>query len=308
MRLLREGTPMFTFMITGERDYSADGAHPRLIVVGVDESAEAAAAARWAVREADLRKNDLLLVHAYEVPLLPSQDMAAAIAQGRRESQALLNRVAATLAIPPRMHLDQLIEMDSPESLLPRLSENGELTVLGQDHWALGGQMLLGHTANTVASLSPHPVVAVPRGWTSPANDRRPIAVAIDGQHSSSSTIGFAFAEASLRQVSVVVVHSAPLSELTIGEQDARLNLAEILAGWKADYPDIVVEAFLLAGPPRETVSAASADAQLLVVGAPFRGRHWTRWIRSVARAVLERATCPVAVIPQGRPGSAAVD
>ena len=299
---------MFTFMLAGELSNSAEQSRPRLITVGVDDSAEAAAAARWAVREADLRKDDLLLVHAYEVPLLPSQDMAAAIAEGRQERQALLDRVAATLAVPPRMHLDQLIEMDSPESLLPRLSERAELTVLGQDHRALSGQMPLGHTASTVASVSRHPVVAVPRGWTSPAGDRRPIAVAIDGRHSSSSTLGFAFAEASLRQVPVVVVHSAPLSELTTGEQDTRLNLAEILAGWKADYPDIVVETFLLAGPPRDTVASVSADAQLLVVGVPFRGRHWTRWIRSVARAVLERATCPIAVIPQQHTRSVTAD
>ena len=294
--------PMFMFMIAGELGNSAERPHPRLIIVGVDDSAEAAAAARWAVREADLRGDDLLLVHAYEVPLMPQQGMAAAIAQGRQECQALLDKVAGTLAIPPRMHLDQLIEMDSPESLLPRLSEKAELMVLGQDHRVLSGQMPLGHTANTVASLSPHPVVAVPRGWTSPAGDRRPIAVAIDGQHSSASTLSFAFTEASLRQVPILVVHSAPLSELAAGEQDARLNLAEILAGWKADHPDIVVETLLLAGPPRDTVASVSADAQLLVVGSPFRGRHWTRWIRSVARSVLERATCPIAVIPQQHP------
>jgi hypothetical protein len=48
-----------------------------------------------------------------------------------------------------------------------------------------------------------------------------------------------------------MVVHSAPLAELALCEQDTRLNLAEILAGWKADYPDINVETFLLPGPPR---------------------------------------------------------
>jgi hypothetical protein len=44
-------------------------------------------------------------------------------------------------------------------------------------------------------------VVAVPRDWTQPADDRRPIAVAIDGKHPSTGTLGYAFAEASLRQV-----------------------------------------------------------------------------------------------------------
>ena len=105
-----------------------------------------------------------------------------------------------------------------------------------------------------------------------------------------------------------MVVHSAPLAELADGEQDTRLNLAEILAGWKADYPDIEVDTQMLAGAPRDTVASASADAQLLVVGGPYRGREWTRWIRSVARAVIDRATCPVAVIPQLHPRSATVD
>jgi nucleotide-binding universal stress UspA family protein len=137
--------------------------------------------------------------------------------------------------------------------------------------------------------MSRHPVVAVPRGWTAPAGDRRPIAVAIDGLHSSSSTLGFAFTEASFRHAPVLVVHSAPLSELTVGEQGTRLNLAEILAGWKADYPDIDVETFLLAGPPRDTVASVSADAQLLVVGVPYRGRefHGRYWSVPPARSLL---------------------
>ena len=40
----------------------------RMIIVGMDDSAEAGAAAHWAVREAALRKDDVLLVHAHEVP------------------------------------------------------------------------------------------------------------------------------------------------------------------------------------------------------------------------------------------------
>ena len=90
--------------------------------------------------------------------------------------------------------------------------------------------------------------------------------------------------------------------------QDTRLNLAEILSGWKADYPDVEVDTLLLAGPPRDTVAITSTEAQLLVVGSPYRGREWARWIRSVARAVLDRATCPVAVIPQRHPRLATAD
>jgi nucleotide-binding universal stress UspA family protein len=226
----------------------------------------------------------------------------------RTRCRALLDKVAGTLALPPTMHLDQLIKIDSPESLLPRLSEQADLMVLGHDHPALSGHTPFGHTTSTVASMSPHPVVAVPRGWTQPADDRRPITVAIDGKHPLAAPSDMP----SLRQASArsyyMVVHSAPLSELALGEQDTRLNLAEILAGWKADYPDIAVETFVLPRPPRDTVPSVSDDVQLLVVGGPYRGREWTRWIRSVARAALDRATSPVAVIPHQHPRSATAD
>lgn len=295
-------------MMTAGSGEETDQGYRRLIIVGVDASAEGEAAAQWAVHEAELRKDDVLLVHAYEVPIFPPRGRAAAIAQGRQERQSLLDKVAGSLVVPPTMHLGRLIEIDRPESLLARLSERAELTALGHDHPALAGRMPFGHTASTVASMSRHPVVAVPRGWRAPLDDRRPVAVAVDGQHPSSSTLGFAFTEASLRQVPVLVVHSAPLAALASGDQDTRLNLAEILAGWKADYPDVEVDALLLAGSPRDTVPSVSADVQLLVVGGPYRGREWTRWIRSVARAVLDRATCPVVVIPQQHPRSATAD
>jgi hypothetical protein len=41
--------------------------------------------------------------------------------------------------LPPTMHLDQLIKIDSPESVLSRLSEQADVMVLGHDHPALGG-------------------------------------------------------------------------------------------------------------------------------------------------------------------------
>lgn len=299
---------MFVFMLAGGPSEGTAPLRRRVIIVGIDDSAEAEAAARWAVREAELRMDDLLLVHAYEVPRLPPRGRVAGLKRGREQRLALLDKIADALTVPPRMHLDQLVEVDTPESLLPRLSEKAELTVLGHDHPRLVGRMPFGHTASTVASMSRRPVVAVPRGWTIGDNDRRPVAVAIDGRHPSSSTLGHAFTEASLRRVPVLVVHAAPLAELSPGEQDTRVNLAEILAGWKADYPDIDVDTLLLAGSPRDTVATVSAEAQLLVVGSPYRGREWARWIRSVARAVLDQATCPVAVAPQRRPRSATAD
>jgi hypothetical protein len=55
-------------------------------------------------------------------------------------------------------------------------------------------------------------------------------------------------------------------------------------------------------------VVSVAAEAQLLVVGTPYRGREWVPWIRSIASAVLERASCPVAIIPQEYPPLATAD
>jgi hypothetical protein len=106
----------------------------------VDDSAEAEAAAQWAVREAELRNDDVLLVHAYGVPSLPPAKESA-IARGRQERQALLDKIAGTLKVPPTMHLQQVIEIDSPGYLLAQLSERAEITVLGQDHPAPSAHM-----------------------------------------------------------------------------------------------------------------------------------------------------------------------
>ena len=106
-----EGTPDDHVHARCRATWKRRAVTPPLDIVGVDYSAEAEVAAKWAVREAELRLDDVLLVHAYEVPLLPSSSREAAIAQGRQERQDLLDKVAATLAVPPRMHLEQLIEI-----------------------------------------------------------------------------------------------------------------------------------------------------------------------------------------------------
>ena len=87
------------------------------------------------------------------------------------------------------------------------------------------------------------------------------MAVAIDGRHPSSSTLGYAFTEASLRRVPVLVIHAASASGVVTGRAGHLSQLwLEILAGWKTDYPDIDVDTLLLAGSPRDAVATVSAD------------------------------------------------
>ena len=151
------------------------------------------------------------------------------------------------------MHLDQLIEIDSPESLLPRLSERAELTVLGQDHRALSGHMpgaygQHGREHDTTPGGGSASRLDNLRRPPPDSSRHRPAASLIEHRrlrlHRGKPAPG-----------SGLVVHSASVSERAMGEQDTIFNLAEILAGWRADNPDINVETFLLAGPPRDTMA-----------------------------------------------------
>jgi hypothetical protein len=73
-----------------------------LMVAGVDASAESLAAAHYAVRAAELRGNDVLLVHAYPpVPPGPGGEAAA----GRATADELLAGVVAQLIVAPDTHV-----------------------------------------------------------------------------------------------------------------------------------------------------------------------------------------------------------
>ena len=74
--------------------------------------------------------------------------------------------------------------------------------------------------------------------------------------------------------------------------------LAETVAGWQEKYPDVAVRTGVVREHPAAGLVAEAATAQLLVVGN--RGRHAMAGtlLGSVSQAVLHTALCPVAVIP----------
>jgi hypothetical protein len=81
--------------------------------------------------------------------------------RGQQKGQTLLEN-GRHLGNTAEHALNQVIETDSPESLLSQLSEKAELTVLGQDRWASQRAHAWGPTASMVAGVSPRPMVAVP--------------------------------------------------------------------------------------------------------------------------------------------------
>lgn len=79
---------------------------------------------------------------------------------------------------------------------------------------------------------------------------------------------------------------------------DAEEVLAESVAGWEEQYPDVSVRRAVTPEKPVQALLREAENAGLVVVGSHGRGRIRRTVLGSVSHAVVNRAPCPVAVLP----------
>lgn len=294
----------------------ADTAARHSILVGVDGSPSASQAVEWAAREGLRRTLPLRLFHAAVMP--PSSAHVAAypgtgleesiIEQGHRwldEAAALARRTADGAEVRTELRVGK------PANELADESEHAFMAVLGSR--GLGGfrGMLLGSVSQGVAARGRCPVIVV-RGKLPglPPQDAGPVVVGVDGSAVSEAAVAFAYEEASLRETSLVAVHTwldASVAQTWMAmpfdidwaavAEDERRVLAERLAGWAEKYPDVPVRREVLYDRPVRALLAQAEDAQLLVVGSRGRGGFTGMTLGSTSQALLHYSECPVAVV-----------
>ena len=118
--------------------------------------------------------------------------------------------------------------------------------------------------------------------------------VGADGSPAAQAAIAFAFEEAALRDVPLVAVCALTNSVGRLGEaHQVEEDFGHLMACEAKEHPEVTAVRRVLAGTPRTALLTASADAQMLVVGA--RGRDGVEGMRlgSVAQAVLHHAPLP---------------
>ncbi|CCH31095.1 universal stress protein [Actinosynnema sp. NPDC047251] len=280
------------------------------IVVGVDGSASALSAVKWAAAEAARHRLPLKLVHAYLVPgrgypeiVLTGHEVRQALEdQGR---QWLAEAEAAALAAAPGVEVSVALEHSGAAGAMVWESKRARTVVLGSR--GLGGftGVLVGSVAVAVAAHGECPVVVV-RGSVP---EDGPVVVGVDGSPASERAVGFAFEAASMRDVPLVAVlagddfavdgvFGGPLAvDWERVEEEERLVLAERLAGWQEKYPDVDVERVVVQDRPARALLKIAERAQLLVVGSRGRGGFKGMVLGSTSQTLVYHSPCPLAVV-----------
>ncbi|WP_299562402.1 universal stress protein [uncultured Mycolicibacterium sp.] len=278
------------------------------IVVGVDGSATAHAAIEWAVADALRRDRPLTLVHAVPSPVvvtapwpempLPDEAFRVLDEEGERilaESRQIAERAGAREVATELAHA-------TPVAVLAEMSEHAERLVVGSRGQTALGRLLLGSVSTGLAHAARCPLAIVHDEEPRPAD--APVVVGIDGSPASEAATRIAFEEASFRGVELVAVHGwrdvaildYPGLDVAGLQALAEATLAERLAGWCEQYPDVTVRRVVAGERPARMLIEQAETAQLVVVGSHGRGRIAGALLGSVSTAVMHAVRTPVII------------
>jgi nucleotide-binding universal stress UspA family protein len=279
------------------------------VIVGVDSSAPARSALRWAAAEAGRRGARLRVLHAYLGPwpdaaYLPEQ----AENYAREESAALVaDATARAHSLAPDIDVKGGSAHGTGAGLLLAEARPDDLIVVGSRGHSGFAAALLGSTSQQVA-MHAHGAVAVVRGRADTAAG--PVVVGVDGSPAAEHVLSVAFEEAAARDcglTAVRVFHPAtpawpvgvpgplaynPATVRTALEQE----LEQTLRPWADKYPDVPVEQVVSGGDAAHVLVENSRSAQLVLVGSRGHGGFTGLLLGSVGLHLIHHADCPVLI------------
>jgi nucleotide-binding universal stress UspA family protein len=287
------------------------------IVVGVDESAGAAAALRWAVREADVRGWSLLAVLAWTYldqhhvivgePFDPAYGEADAVA-------ALDAIVARTVGTARAASVEKQIINDHAAAALLEASDGADLLVVGARGLGRLKSLLLGSVSSAVLRHATCPVAIVRDGTDLSDEGIARVVVGIDGSDTAERALEWALQEGRLHDATVEVVHawafpygagerfaavafdSTPLEDAARRTLDAAVESADTTG-----LPAPVMRTLTI-GSAAASILQAAEGADLVVVGSRGLGGFKGLVLGSVSYHIVHHATCPVVVLPPAIP------
>jgi nucleotide-binding universal stress UspA family protein len=285
------------------------------VLVCVDGSAASDAAVAWGTREAVMRKLPITLMHALapvvvgwpvgqlyaDMPEWQQDDAQRVIDQARKTLSASLEG-----AEPPEIRTEVVYSSVVPA--LIEASKDAQMIVAGSQGLGALGRLLLGSVTTGLVHYAHCPVAVIHSDKTeapSAFDTNAPVLLGIDGSPASEAATALAFDEASRRGVELRALHV--WSDVGVfpvlgmdwrdREREGQEILAERLAGWQEQYPDVQVERLLFCDKPSQWLLKESERAQLVVVGSRGRGGFAGMLLGSVSSAVAQSARVPVLVV-----------
>jgi nucleotide-binding universal stress UspA family protein len=268
------------------------------IVVGVDESAQAIDIVRYALGLASERGMDLLLAHAWSFPWAAGYFTADDVRAIGVDARAAMTSIIDRLDVPAGVTVGGVLSQGPVVPFLRRLSATAAIMVVGRhEHWA--ARIADGDVSSALAANCQCPVIAVPSEWAAAkAVADGPVVVCLDGDTSAGVPLEFAFGAADVGRRDLVIFHAIDLGHGVDAVETERRDIAEITAGWQERFPGVPVRYESGFDDAGKAIALASHGASMVVVGSPHTHRRTWSWMHSVARGVVDRIDCPLAIAP----------
>ena len=275
-------------------------------IVGLDGSDGSASALRWANEIAQQRDERVSPIAAWHVPLpiwLMSGRRAVDVDRAGIEAGVAFHAGEAVARLEDATTVDEprVLEGHPAATLLEIVGPDNPL-VVGRRGISEVKHRLLGSVSQHLVTHSTGPVVVVPDDWdTAPL---RRIVVGFDGSEYAAAALEWALliAPSDAEVEALVAIDVIPwLSPESVVEKHPEAIAAareRISAAADAVDPEgRATRNFVLHGP-RQSLTDAMQDADLVVVGPRGIGGLARSVLGSVTTWLLHEAPCPVAVVP----------
>jgi nucleotide-binding universal stress UspA family protein len=284
------------------------------VVVGVDGSEESLRAVEWGAREAQLRRAPLRIVSVAAMPprMRAHHGATQTVADALQEVSVRAVSEAAARAgeVAPDLSVDTELLSGPPATAITESGSGAMMLVVGARGQGRFAAMLLGSVSRYAAAHAPCPVIVVREEMIAAQGE---VAVGIRNPDDGDQPLAFAFEEATLRDATLVAVHSSHWFSAALGgparnraehsahrEQvaaEASAILAEALSGLREKYPAVPVRQEVVHDHPAKALAWYSAHADLVVIGRrEVAGPGHA--VGAVRHGLLSHARGPVAAVP----------